>query len=56
MLKKLFPLIIILSFAAVAGAAEYRAGESITIRDNDSLTTDLFAALLKGTSMWVASR
>jgi hypothetical protein len=43
MLKKLFPLIIILSFAAVTGAAEYRAGESITIRDNDSLTTDLFA-------------
>jgi len=43
MLNKILFLIIVLMLAAGAGAAEYRAGGTITLRDDDSLTTDLFA-------------
>jgi cytoskeletal protein CcmA (bactofilin family) len=43
MLKKLFFLVLILSISTVTMAAEYRAGETVTIRDDDSLSTDLFA-------------
>jgi cytoskeletal protein CcmA (bactofilin family) len=43
MSRNFFFLIFFFIITGIVGAAEYRAGESITIRENDSLQTDLFA-------------
>ncbi len=43
MYRRLIFLIIIMIAIGAAGAAEYRSGQTVTIREGDSLFTDLFA-------------
>ncbi len=56
MYKRIMFLTIIFAFALALGAADYRGGETIRVREIDTLHTDLFQQIIVGVKQFVSVR